>query len=127
MTRPDHLNDGMDTTQVARAAISRTYEARFTKSGLDRRKRVWKILCSSFFQRFIPPDATILELACGYGEFINNIRARQKIAIDLNPDSSGHLDSDILFKQTAATDLSFIASDSIDRVFTSNFLEHLKD
>jgi SAM-dependent methyltransferase len=66
-------------------------------------------------------------LACGYGEFINNIQAGQKIAVDLNPDSPAFLDADILFQHSAATDLSFMNSDSIDRAFTSNFLEHLKN
>lgn len=101
------------------------YENRFQNTGLEKRKRVWKILCQNYFQQFVPTDGSILDLACGYGEFINNIVANKRFAADLNTDSSRHLDNNVSFKLTAANDLSHLKSDSLDRVFTSNFLEHL--
>ena len=69
----------------------------------------------------------VLDLACGYGEFINNIRAAKKYGVDMNPDAPSHLGPDVDFKLTPVNDLSHIESDSVDRVFTSNFLEHLPD
>ena len=42
----------------------------------------------------LPPGAAggrVLDLGCGYGEFINQVRARRKIAMDLNPDAPSHL------------------------------------
>jgi SAM-dependent methyltransferase len=111
--------------ETAALDLAATYRSRFFDAGLKRRERVWKILCEAFFQRYIPEDSTVLELACGYGEFINNIRAEVKLGIDLNPDSPTHLASEIRFWNGSATDLSFIADGSVDRVFTSNFLEHL--
>ncbi len=105
--------------------VSKMYEARFTATGLEKRNKVWKVLCSTFFQKLIPEDAAVLDLACGYGEFINNIQARQKLAVDINPKSEKFLNRDVTFYRTVATDLGEIQARSLDVVFTSNFLEHL--
>ena len=107
--------------------LSSIYKSRFSNTGLDKRKRVWKILCEDFFQRQVPPQSSVLDLACGYGEFINNIKAEKKYGVDLNPDASSHLSPEVNFKLTPAYDLSHIDDNSLDRVFTSNFLEHLPD
>jgi len=105
--------------------IAAIYRDRFEKAGLERRERVWKVLCQHFFNRRIPPNATVLDLACGYGEFINNISAAKRMAIDLNPDASEHLAEGVEFKRLAATELGSLGDEIVDVVFTSNFLEHL--
>lgn len=107
--------------------LSSIYKSRFSNTGLEKRTRVWKILCAEFFQGYVPPQSAVLDLACGYGEFINNIKASKKYGVDLNPDAASHLSPDVDFKLTPAYDLSHIPTDSLDRVFTSNFLEHLPD
>lgn len=107
--------------------VSKIYKERFENTGLARRDRVWKVLCRHFFNHRIPETATVLDLACGYGEFINNIRAGRKLAIDLNPDAPKHLNPDVTFHQILATDLPVVGSEIADVVFTSNFLEHLPD
>jgi SAM-dependent methyltransferase len=111
--------DTMDVTAL--------YRERFERTGLERRQRVWKTLCESFFNRRIPATATVLELACGYGEFINNIHADHKMAVDQNPDSAGHLASDVIFHNISANALASLGADVADVVFASNFLEHLHD
>ena len=83
------------------------------------------MLCDEFFSRLVEPNDSVLDLACGYGEFINAVRAKQRIGIDLNPDAARFLDGAVRFYQAAATDLSEISISGIDVVFTSNFLEHL--
>lgn len=107
--------------------LSRIYKSRFSNTGLEKRDRVWKILCQEFFQSHVPPNSAVLDLACGYGEFVNNIVAAKKYGVDLNPDAPAHLASDVNFRLAAAHDLSHIGDDTLDRVFTSNFLEHLPD
>lgn len=107
--------------------LASIYKTRFSHTGLRKRTRVWRILCDDFFQQYVPLQSVVLDLACGYGEFINNIRAAKKYSVDMNPDASSHLEADVDFKLTPANDLSHIQSDSVDRVFTSNFLEHLPD
>jgi ubiquinone/menaquinone biosynthesis C-methylase UbiE len=105
--------------------IQTLYSQRFHEAGLERRRRVWRVLCDEFFSRLVEPNDSVLDLACGYGEFINAVQAKQRIGIDLNPDAARFLDSAVRFYQAAATDLSEISISGIDVVFTSNFLEHL--
>jgi SAM-dependent methyltransferase len=107
--------------------IAEMYKDRFENTGLERRERVWKVLCKHFFDRRIPENATVLELACGYGEFINNIRAGRKLAVDVNPDSARHLKPNVAFFNIPASELATVGHEVADVVFTSNFLEHLRD
>jgi SAM-dependent methyltransferase len=105
--------------------LSLLYRTRFEKTGLEKRRAVWRTLVSAYFSKLVPKDSDVLELACGYGEFISTVVAKRKYAVDLNPDAAANLPQDITFNNRAATDLSFLTGESIDVVFTSNFLEHL--
>lgn len=107
--------------------LDRMYQARFAVPGLEKRRRVWETLCRSFFSRYVPRDGAVLDIACGYGEFINHIEAGRKFAVDLNPDTAQHLGPGILHHHGPANDLGFLQDDSLDAAFTSNFLEHLPD
>lgn len=107
--------------------LSALYELRFSQTGVAKRKAVWRQLCEHYFNKLVPADATILDVACGYGEFINNIRAGKKYAIDLNEDAPSNLAPDVTFFHTPATDLSPLPVGQIDTAFTSNFLEHFRD
>jgi SAM-dependent methyltransferase len=89
------------------------------------RNKVWKTLIECWFQRHIPAAAAVLDLGCGYGQFINNVVCAQKYAMDLNPVSKSKLHPEIVFlEQDCATPWN-LPSDSLDVVFTSNFFEHL--
>ncbi|GAB2497552.1 class I SAM-dependent methyltransferase [Arenimonas alkanexedens] len=102
------------------------YRHRFSPAELPAKNRIWSVLCRSFFQPLVGrDDAVVLDLACGYGEFINNINAKRKIAIDLNPDSPSCLAEDVEFHAVASNRMAPIADASVDVVFTSNFFEHL--
>lgn len=100
------------------------YDRRLS-SDIDFRREMWLILCSGFFQRFVPRTSTVLEIGAGFCEFINNIEAAKKIAVDLNPALERYADSDVQISLTSTTDLKEIADNSIDVVFASNFFEHL--
>jgi len=106
--------------------LASLYRFRFSEADLPRKMRIWQTLCRGFFQQFISPDSTVLDVACGYGEFINNIQARNKHAIDLNPDTRKFLGKSIAFHETRADKMIGIEAESIDVAFTSNFLEHLE-
>jgi SAM-dependent methyltransferase len=106
--------------------LSRLYSARFDKTAAYR-NRVWQILTTHFFARWIPASGTVLDLGCGYGEFINNVTAAGKFAMDLNPDSRSHLNPEIAFLHQDCSATWEVAADSLDVVFTSNFFEHLPD
>lgn len=102
------------------------YRERF--AGLeDYRRAVWRVLCTDFFSKWIPGGSSVLDLGSGYCEFINQIAAGQKHAMDLNPATRSHAASDVnVLSQDCAAEWQLPAS-SLDRVFTSNFFEHLPD
>ena len=51
--------------------LQRIYHRRFGQTAAYR-NRVWQVLTGSFFNRWIASDAVVLDLGCGYGEFVNN-------------------------------------------------------
>jgi ubiquinone/menaquinone biosynthesis C-methylase UbiE len=106
--------------------LAALYRFRFRESERPQKMLIWKTLCEHYFQRLIGDGRIVADLACGYGEFINNIKAAKKYAIDLNPDAPKYLDADVQFCPSRADKIEGIASGAIDVVFTSNFLEHLK-
>ena len=106
--------------------LSRIYAQRFA-ANLDYRKRVWRVLIDSFFQRYISRNAAVLDLGCGYGEFINQVQAGRKYAMDLNPDAPNYLSKDVEFIRQDCSQSWPVGAGSLDVVFTSNFFEHLPD
>jgi SAM-dependent methyltransferase len=106
--------------------LSKLYRFRFREADRVGKMRIWKVLCERFFQPLIGEDRVIVDLACGYGEFINNIRGRKKYAVDLNPDARANVSDDVEFCLARADAMSAIAEGSVDVVFASNFLEHLR-
>jgi ubiquinone/menaquinone biosynthesis C-methylase UbiE len=105
--------------------LAKLYQIRFSDARREQKDLVWKALCEDYFQQFVPRSATVLEIACGYGEFIRHIAASQKIAVDLNPDSESCLSDDIEFHLGSATNLSMLQDNTVDVCFSSNFFEHL--
>lgn len=106
--------------------LSKIYHRRFVRTAAYRNK-VWQVLTAAFFSRWVKPDATVLDLGCGYGEFINNIRAGRKLAMDLNPDAPRHLAPGVEFLHQDCSHDWPLPPGSLDVVFTSNFFEHLPD
>lgn len=104
--------------------LTQIYEKRF--SGHENyRKRVWKILTHKFFSKWIKSTDHILDLGCGYGEFINHTKCEVRHAMDLNPKTKSLLDKEIIFHQQDCSKTWKIEPNSLDLVFTSNFFEHL--
>lgn len=104
--------------------LEKIYDRRFS-GDMDFRNRMYRALCEDFFQQYIPEDSTVLDVAAGYCEFINNIKAKKKIALDINPDTAGYAGKDVEVVTEPSTDMSKIGSAAIDAVFVSNFFEHL--
>jgi SAM-dependent methyltransferase len=87
------------------------------------RRRVWKAIVEYLQHAAIGDSGTVLEIGPGYGDFINQVQAKRKIAVDIL-DVSPYLNPGIEFHQADGTDLSFINSNQIDTIFGSNVLEH---
>lgn len=102
------------------------YQHRFTPEERAIKDKVWAVLCSDFFSRFISETDCVLEVAAGYCEFINHIRCAEKYAIDLNPDIASFANRDVRVIVGSCLDLSLLPSNHFDVVFVSNFFEHLE-
>lgn len=89
------------------------------------RADLWKVLCADFFQKWVPPSATVLDVAAGHCEFINNIRAGRRLAVDLNPDVLAHAGSGVEAVICRSDAMSHLDDGAVDRVFISNFFEHV--
>lgn len=90
-----------------------------------RRDGVWNALWRYYFRHRIRPGDTVLDLGCGYGDFINNVVAARRIAIDVWPGIVDHLHKDVEAIVSPVTDLSAIADGSVDYAFASNLFEHV--
>jgi SAM-dependent methyltransferase len=108
----------------SREELAEIYSRRFD-AHVAYRNAVWKVLTKKFFPRYIEAGATILDLGCGYGEFINNIQCARKYAMDLNPNARTYLAPGIGFLHQDCSHRWELADETLDVVITSNFLEHL--
>jgi len=90
-----------------------------------RRATVWKALWHHYFRHRIAPSDRVLDLGSGYGDFINNVVAARRVAVDVWPGFAAHLDDGVEAIVGPVSDLSRIAEGSIDYAFASNLFEHL--
>lgn len=101
------------------------YRRRFGHEGREQKDRLWRVLCSKFFQKWVDESDRVLDLGAGYCEFINNIRCGQKHAVDLNKETKDFAADDVTVHIQSAHPLPF-DDGSIDVVFASNFFEHVR-
>ncbi len=113
-------------SEARQQELACVYAHRFD-AAQEYRRRVWEVLTREFFQQFVPESSTILDLGCGYGEFINAIKAREKLGMDLNPQAKAHLAPEVRFLEQDCASRWPLLDRHLDVVFTSNFLEHLPD
>lgn len=116
-----------DTEQEGLRAI---YSGRFPEEDAAHRlwrRELWRILVDDYFSRWIDDGATVLDFGCGRGEFINAVRAKRRIGVDLRQGLAQHLDDGVEFVSTSGVRVPSIADGTVDVIFCSNLLEHLPD
>ena len=91
----------------------------------QRRNAVWAALWRYFFRFRIAAGACVLDLGAGYGDFINNVVARRRIAVDTWPGLAAQVDKGVEVVIGPVTDLGAIADGMVDYAFASNLFEHL--
>lgn len=123
---PEKKPSGTDGKKSLQKNLDLLYQGRFSKQEVEDKSRIWEVLCKHFFQEYVSPNDTVLDLGAGYCDFINNIQCREKLAVDLNDDTPTLAHPNVTVQQASSTDLSFRVDESVDVVFTSNFLEHLR-
>lgn len=106
--------------------IKKLYDKRFTTIERIRKKQLWHILCHDFLKKFINDLDIVVDLGAGHCEFINNISARKKIAVDVNLDIKKYAAKDVQVIVAPIKKLKNIfLKNSINVIFMSNLLEHL--
>lgn len=90
-----------------------------------KRAIVWGALWRYYFSKQIAAGDTVLDLGCGYGDFINAVTAQRRIAIDLWPGFPAHVQPGVETIVGPVNDLSKIADNSVDYAFASNIFEHV--
>lgn len=104
-------------------SIAGYHESRMTRD--SRRDIVWGALWRYYFRYRIGPQDTVLDLGCGYGEFINNVIARRRIALDMWPQFPRHVAPDVESIVAPVTDVSLLEDGQVDFAFASNLFEHI--
>jgi dolichol-phosphate mannosyltransferase len=105
--------------------VRQLYRNRFSESDRQAKVHIWSVIVHDFLQRWVQSGDSVLDLGCGYGEFLNHIRCARRIGVDLNPDAPLHLDKGIAFHKQDVCELGFLPDACVDVVFTSNLMEHL--
>jgi len=108
----------------SQAELETIYSRRFD-SDEEYRNQVWRTLIHDWFQAYVPPASTVLDLGCGYGQFINHVTCAKKYAMDLNPASGARLQPQVEFLEQDCATTWNLPDGCLDVVFTSNFFEHL--
>jgi SAM-dependent methyltransferase len=90
------------------------------------RTKVW-IAITEYLQRYIKKTDTVVDLGAGYCDFINNIKATKKYAVDINPDGYKFCEANVEFINSSINHIAKIKHGSVDVLFASNLLEHLDD
>ncbi|MEG4230634.1 methyltransferase [Microcoleus sp. Pol11C3] len=113
----------------ADAYLKKLYGNRFDSRQIQAKIALWKVLIDDFLQNYVPPESAILDIGGGYCEFINQIRAEKKCLIDLNPDSKLFANAEVKVLNIDLLNLEDYTSftEEFDRIFISNFFEHLRN
>jgi SAM-dependent methyltransferase len=90
-----------------------------------RRLVLWQSLWRFYFSHLIEEGDTVLDLGCAYGNFINQVQAKKRIAVDRWPGFTNHIEPGIQTIVADITDLSAVENASVDFAFASNVFEHM--
>jgi hypothetical protein len=98
----------------------------FHEDERESRAPLWRVMCQEFIARYVRDDAYVLDLDSGYCDFINNISARCRIAVDLSSDAVRFAAPSVERHWLTLEDLSQAVEQGIaDLAFASNAFEHL--
>lgn len=100
--------------------IRKYFNTRMTSIG--GRARVWSAVCD-YLRHEISFHKTVLDIGAGHGDFINQIDADEKMAVDANPETAQWCNPDVKFYHAELPVLP-LADQTVDVIFASNVLEH---
>jgi SAM-dependent methyltransferase len=87
---------------------------------------VWKVV-AEHLAAWVPPGAHVLEVGAGYCQWINNVVAARRVAVDIWPDvarfAAPGVEAVVL---DVARDLARLGAATFDTILASNILEHFE-
>lgn len=92
-----------------------------------KRAIVWREICGYLNERYVSPQARVLEIGCGYGDFIANIQAVERVAVEADSSLAPFLDKHSHVRIHYGDALAFLSelpANRFDVVFCSNYFEH---
>ncbi len=106
--------------------LQKMYKHRFPPEEVKAMAAIWKVLVDDFFSRWIGTDDAVIDIGAGYCNFINQVDAARRVAVDANPAVAENCAEGVEFFET--TDLGAVDFGAgFDVAFLSNFLEHLEN
>src|SRR5215467_1922700 len=85
---------------------------------------VWKVI-ASHLSWCVPPSSHVLEIGAGYCDWINNVTAARRVAVDIWPEIERYAAAGVQpAVLDAATELPVLGASAFDVVLASNVLEH---
>jgi len=105
--------------------ITTIYNKRFSAKERKERDQLWKTLCRLCFQKYVNKNDVIIDMGAGFCEFINNVKCRKKIAVDINPEVKNNAKKDVFVLNCLVEKIPRKYYGIADVIFMSNFLEHL--
>jgi SAM-dependent methyltransferase len=89
-----------------------------------RRARVWEVVARHLAPH-VGPDAHVLEIGAGYCDWINNVQAARRVAVDVWPELPSHTAPGVEpMVLDISKGLASLGDASFDVVLASNLLEH---
>ncbi len=89
------------------------------------REEIWRAIIQRYLQKHIPQDSVVLDLGAGYCTFINNIKAKEKHALDVSEVTRKHADKGVKVHCRSCVNMSIFKTSYFDVIFASNIFEHL--
>lgn len=127
MSPPEVPPAARGTPEETGRTLRDLYAARFSERDRRSKTRLWQVLAESCFQHYVPDDACVVDLGAGSCELINALRAKRRIALDLNPDVASFAAPEVEARVCPLGDLlDVVAAGSVDVAFASNVFEHLR-
>ncbi|MEO8745020.1 MAG: class I SAM-dependent methyltransferase [Candidatus Dormiibacterota bacterium] len=129
MTKIKRLEDdpkpGRDPSgKLPPIVLKEVYKQRFDEADQAAKEAIWREL-GRYLQRYIEPNARVVDIACDLGYFIRNVKAGERWATDIR-DVQSALPIDVHFVRASGLDLADVmTNDYFDLAFFSNYLEHL--
>ena len=88
------------------------------------RTTVWKVI-AGHLSSWVPPSAHVLEIGAGYCDWINNVSAARRVAVDIWPDVARYAAAGVEpVVIDASLELRSLGESAFDVVLASNVLEH---